>query len=157
MMMTMRTLSRNLRPQGGFTIIELVVVIVIIGILLALIVSTHAGVARSERNTERQRDIAELRDELEAYYAQNNFYPTLTELNSSSWRASNMKGLDDSVFQDPSSSSTSLVAKPAPDVYAYAVTSAKGTACDDNKTPCTQYTLTATLEGGGTFVKNNLN
>lgn len=145
------------RSQSGFTIIELLVVIVIIGILLVLIISTRAGVQRSERDTERQRDIKELHIELEAFYEQNQRYPTLDDLNDSKWRSEHMKGFDEESFRDPLNDSTKIAAKPAANSYAYTVTSAKGTACDDQKNPCTQYTLTATLEAGGTFTKNNLN
>jgi prepilin-type N-terminal cleavage/methylation domain-containing protein len=145
------------RNQSGFTILELVAVIVIIGILLVLIIITHSGVQRSERDTERQRDIKALHLELTAYYTLNNRYPTLSDVNDGNWRSTNMKGLDNDVLQDPTSIDTTLTDKPDKNVYAYKVTSTKGTSCDNQKTPCTQYTLTATLEAGGTFVKNNLN
>ena len=141
----------------GVTVIELVVLAIIVCILTGLILSTHAGIAEKERNTERQGDIGELRDELEAYYSQYNKYPTFAQINDTSWRAINMKGLDNETLRDPSSSSFSLVAAPTKHVYAYTVTSASGKTCDDIKIICTQYTLTATLEGGGTYVKNNLN
>jgi prepilin-type N-terminal cleavage/methylation domain-containing protein len=143
--------------QHGFTIIEMLVVVVIIGILLSLLFVTHAGISQKERNTERQRDISELRDEIESYYSQNNKYPTLDELNSSQWRNSNMKGAEREILRDPHGRSYMLATKPATNVYAYAVTSASGMPCDNQKADCTQYTLTATLEGGETFVKNNLN
>lgn len=143
--------------QKGFTVIELVVVIVIAGILLALILITHAGIAQKERNIERQRDVSELRDEMEAYYSQYNKYPTLANVNDTHWRATNMKALDKEVLRDPSGTAYTLADNPAKGVYAFQVTSAAGTACDNQQISCTQYTLTATLEGGGTFVKNNLN
>lgn len=141
----------------GVTVIELLVLVVIIGILTGLIISTHAGIALKQRNTQRQNDISDIRDQLEAYYYQNNKYPTLQELNDATWRQKNMKGLDSSDLQDPSSKSDTVVATPAKDVYAYTVTSASGKACNNEKALCTQYTLTATIEGGGTFVKTNLN
>jgi Tfp pilus assembly protein PilE len=147
---------KNIGNQG-VTIIELLVLVVIIGILSGLIYTTHAGIALNQRNTRRQNDISDIRDQLEAYYYQNNKYPTLAELNNTAWRQKNMKSMDSSDLQDPSSKSDSLVATPAKDVYAYTVTAASGKACNDAKVICTQYTLTATLEGGGTFVKNNLN
>lgn len=148
---------KRLTSQSGFTVIELVLVIIIIGILLALIISTRAGVQQNERNTERQRDVKELRDVLEAYYSQHNQYPTLANMNDGKWRSTNMKALEADVLKDPSSNDGKLADKPAKNIYAYSVTSASGTTCDNTKSPCTQYTLTATLEGGGTFVKNNLN
>jgi len=141
----------------GVTIIELLVLLVIIGILAGLVISTHAGITQKENNTTRERDIDELRDELEAYYSQYNEYPTLRQLNDTNWRADNMKALDKGVLRDPSSGSYNLAAKPARNTYAYTVTSASGKPCDDVRTACTQYTLTATLQGGGTYVKNNLN
>lgn len=141
----------------GVTTIELLVLLVIVGILAGLILSTHAGIAQKERNTERQRDIGELRDELEAYYTQYNKYPTLAQMNDASWRTANMKGLDPEVMRDPSSTSYNLSANPTKHIYAYKVTSASGKTCNDVKIVCTQYTLTATLEGGGTYVKTSLN
>lgn len=148
--------AKNL-TQRGFTIIEIFVVLVIIGILLGLLLVTHAGISQRERNTERQRDVSELRDKLEAYYSLYNKYPSLTELNDGQWRKDNLKGIDREILRDPSSKSYELAAKPAKNIYAYAVTSASGNPCDNKKADCTQYTLTATLEGGGTYVKNNLN
>lgn len=141
----------------GVTIIELLVLVVIIGILSGLIISTHAGISEKQHNDTRQQDISEIRDELEVYYTQYNKYPTLNELNDTSWRTKYMKGLDSGVLQDPSSHTNTIVSKPAKDIYAYTVTAASGKACDNVKILCTQYTLTATLEGGGTYVKNNLN
>lgn len=145
------------RSARGFTTIELILVIVVICILLALVVTTRAGVRQNERNTERQRDIKELRNGLEAYFAQNNQYPTLDSLNNANWRTANMKAIDAEVFRDPSAKSDQLAETPGKAVYSYQVSSASGAACGTAKDPCTQYTLTANLEGGGTFVKNNLN
>jgi Tfp pilus assembly protein PilE len=141
----------------GVTVIELLVLLVIVGILGGLVISTHAGITQKENNVSRQRDIDELRDELEAYYSRYTKYPTLSQINDSGWRANNMKGLSREVLRDPSSSSYLLAAKPAKHVYAYTVTAASGKPCNNEKIMCTQYTLTATLQGGGTYVKNNLN
>lgn len=148
--------TRSRRP-GGFTTIELVLVMVIICILLALVVTTRSGVQQNERNTERQRDVKELRNGLESYFAQTNQYPSLKDMNDPQWRSTHMKSIETESFRDPSGIEDRLADKPARDVYAYTVTSASGAPCGTAKDPCTQYTLTATLEGGGTFVKNNLN
>jgi type II secretory pathway pseudopilin PulG len=142
--------------QHGFTSIELVLIAVVICVLLALVVTTRAGVRQNERNTERQRDVKELRNGLEAYFAQYNRYPTLKDVNDPRWRDTNMKPIGGDVFRDPSGMDDRLADKPAQRVYAYTATTASGTACNE-KDPCTQYSLTATLEGGGSYVKNSLN
>jgi prepilin-type N-terminal cleavage/methylation domain-containing protein len=147
------------RNRSGFTVLELVVVIVIIGVLTALFVSTYAGIERNGRNHDRRSDIQEIYQQLEAYYVENSKYPTLSDMNSSSWLQANMKTLDQSSLKDPSGSSNQLVARPQPDAFAYQVSSASGTGCNDTTTPCAHYTLTATLEDSAekTFVKSSLN
>jgi type II secretion system protein G len=141
--------------QRGFTIVELLIVIVVIGILAALVITTFTGIQQKARNTERQTDIKAIHGQVEAYYAQNGRYPTLANLNDATWRSNNMKGLDAEALQDPKGANGNLAASPGPNVYSYAVTPAN---CDNGSNgDCTGYTLTATYEGGGTFTKSNLN
>ena len=139
----------------GFTIVELLIVIVIIGILAALVVVTYQGVQAKARDTERKTDVRALHGQLEAYQAQNGKYPTLGNVNDAAFRAANMKGLDPAALQDPKGAAQTLVAGAGDSkTYGYAVIPA---ACDNVATDCTSYTLTATLEGGGTYVKASLN
>lgn len=140
--------------QHGFTIVELLIVIVVIGILAALVITTFTGIQQKARNTERQTDIKAIHGQVEAYYAQNGRYPTLANLNDSTWRAANMKGLDAEALKDPKGSAQTLVDTAGANAYSYAVTPS---GCDNSTTDCTGYTLTATYEGGGTFAKSNLN
>lgn len=148
------------RSQRGFTTIELMLILLVIGILLALVVNTRAGVQQNERNSERQRDIKELRNGLEGYFAGVNRYPTLREFNDPAWRATHLKAVEANVFKDPLNKDAGdgqFIDKPADNTYTYSVTSVSGEPCGSAQTPCTQYTLAATLEGGGSFTKNNLN
>ncbi|MEK7603160.1 MAG: type II secretion system protein [Patescibacteria group bacterium] len=141
--------------QQGFTIVELLIVIVVIGILAALVITTFTGIQQNGRNTERKTDVKALHGQVEAYYAQNGKYPTLANMNDSSWRTTNMKGLDAEALQDPKGTAQTLVAAAAANSYAYAVTPS---GCDNGVGgDCTGYTLTATLEGGGTYAKTALN
>ncbi len=145
------------RKEQGFTIVELLIVIVVIGILAALVITTFTGIQQKARNTERQTDVKALHGQIEAYYAQNGKYPTLDNLNDSSWRASNMKGLDPEALKDPKGAAQTLVASAAANAYSYDVQASDDTACDNSAKDCAKYTLTATYEGGGTFTKSNLN
>lgn len=142
------------KKNSGFTIIELLIVIIVIGILATLVIVTYNGIQQKARDTKRKTDINAIQGQVEAYYAQNGKYPTLGNINASDWRGTNMKGLDPSALQDPKGNAQTLVAAPVADSYAYAVTPAD---CNNDGTDCTGYTLTATLEAGGTYVKQALN
>ena len=146
------------RKQQGFTIVELLIVIVVIGILAGLVITTFTGIQQKARNTERQTDVKAIHGQVEAYYAQNGRYPTRANMNDATWRGTNMKGLDAEALKDPKGTAQTLVATPVASSYAYAVFAADGTtACDNTTTDCAVYTLTTTYEGGGTFAKSNLN
>ena len=144
----------QMRKQSGFTIVELLIVIVVIGILAGLVVTTFSGVQKSARDKERQTDVKAIHGQLEAYYATNGRYPTLANLNDEDWVKENLKGLDLDALKDPKGANSTFVGAAAANAYAYAVTP---TGCDNDDEECTGYTLTATLEGGGTYEKTALN
>ena len=158
---------KKISPSRGFTILELMVVIVILFILAALIALTASGVQSKNRNGDRQADIDTLRGQLEGYYAGTDKYPTLANLNDSGWRSKNMPRLKDGSIDDPSwandvaactkDGKASLATSPAANCYSYQVTASDGSSCDNDKVPCAHYTLTATLEGGEKYVKASLN
>jgi prepilin-type N-terminal cleavage/methylation domain-containing protein len=159
-------LGRKIAPSG-FTIIELLVVLVILCILGALVALTYSGVQAKNRNAERQADIDLLKGNLESYYAQTNTYPRLADLSSPTWRAEHMKKLQGKTIQDPRWSTTvsgcstgnniSVANQPMANCYSYQVTASDGSACDNEKVLCAHYTLTAMLEGGEKYVKASLN
>jgi general secretion pathway protein G len=142
------------KRQSGFTIVELLIVIVVIGILATLVIVTFTGIQQKARNSQRQTDINALDSHIEAYYAQNGFYPTLANLNDATWRTTNTKGLDPDALQDPKdpAATPALVAAPADNRYSYEVLPA---ACDNTATTCDSFTLTARLEGGGDYEKQS--
>ena len=151
--------------QSGITIVELLIVIVVIGILAGLVITTFNGIQQKARDTERETDIKAIHAQVEAFWAQKGYYPSLTDLNdrtaTTGFVAVNLKGLDTGAFQDPKGANGTLVATPAASAYAYAVTNSGGTTCEADDTTCAKYTLTATLEGtlngSNTFVKTSLN
>jgi prepilin-type N-terminal cleavage/methylation domain-containing protein len=151
-------ISLKKRSQG-FTIVELLIVIVVIGILATLVIVTFTGIQQKARNSQRQTDINALDSHIEAYYAQTGSYPSFTVLTSSGWIAANMKGLDPEALVDPKGGSLKSGASAA-DQYGYDA-KAGGAACTDTgsgttaTSNCDSFTLTATLEGGGTYTKSS--
>lgn len=150
------------KRNSGFTIVELLIVIVVIGILALLVITTYSGIQAKARNSKRQTDIASIQTQLEAFFSQNGYYPSRTDMNSTTWLTTNMKSLDQNALIDPSNptQSKTLIAAPAAKSYAYAVTDSSGNSCEADDTTCAEYTLTATYEGTvngqSTYVKKNL-
>lgn len=131
--------------QSGFTIVELLIVIVIIGILATLVIVTFSGVQQRARDSERKTDINAIAGQLEAVYAKVGYYPTLTEVNDATWRTANEFRIDTKAFADPSNAgSESLVGTATAGRYLYVPSPAN---CAS--TACTGYTLTADLEQSG--------
>jgi len=94
------------QKQSGFTIVELLIVIVIIGILAGLVITTFVGIQARGRDSERQTDINAVQKQLEAFFATKGYYPPLIDLNNSSWRSSNDVKLDTKALADPSTPAT---------------------------------------------------
>lgn len=62
----------------GFTIVELIIVIVVIGILAAITIVSYSSAQGRSRDTQRQTDIQNIAKALELYYADNGYYPLPT-------------------------------------------------------------------------------
>lgn len=97
------------QKQSGFTIVELLIVIVIIGILAGLVITTFVGVQAKARDSERKTDINAVQKQLEAYFATYGGYPSASDLNSSSWRSGNQFKIDTKALADPSSPTTTTL------------------------------------------------
>lgn len=108
-------------------------------------------------DTERETDIRALQAQIEAYFAQYGYYPTFTDMNTASWRAMNMKGLDTQSLIDPDATTANLATGPVSGRYAYEPLGNDGKACNNIDVECTTYTLAATLYSGKTFEKTALN
>lgn len=137
--------------QSGFTIVELLIVIVVIGILAALVITTFSGIQQRGRNAERQTDINAVAGQLEGYYARNGSYPALADVNAAAWRASNEFRLDTKALADPNNAGSEVLIGTAPaansTTYSYSY-EALPAACTTGN--CTSYTLTANLENDDT-------
>ncbi len=65
-----------MKRKNGFTLLELLVVIGIIGILLSLITVSFTSAQKQGRDARRKQDLAAIQNAMEQYYSQNSFtYP----------------------------------------------------------------------------------
>lgn len=65
------------QKQSGFTIVELLIVIVVIGILAAITIVAFNGVQQKGRDAKRSNDISYIKKLLEMYKADNSTYPAV--------------------------------------------------------------------------------
>ena len=146
------------KRDEGFTIVELLIVIVIIAILATLILVGIGGKDKAARDAKRSDSIAKISEALEVYYVNGgtNHYPSYADVTGSGWSATNLK-LKDEIWVDPSGPTlggavtlaTSLVngATATATKYAYGPTQLDGSSCEADDTLCKKYTLAAKYEG----------
>jgi type II secretion system protein G len=71
------------QDSTGFTIVELLIVIVVIGILAAIVIVSYNGITNSARETTIQNDLTNAKKKIMLYKVENTTYPTdATQLNS---------------------------------------------------------------------------
>lgn len=63
------------RSQGGFTFIELMVVLAIIGVIAGITATTYRAARQGSRDSQRKADLKKIQLALENYYVDNGFYP----------------------------------------------------------------------------------
>jgi prepilin-type N-terminal cleavage/methylation domain-containing protein len=71
----MNTVRSDNHNNHGFTIVELLIVIVVIGILAAITIVAYNGISVRAANTSRMAELRQWEKLLRLYYAQNGSYP----------------------------------------------------------------------------------
>ncbi len=132
---------KHLKRQEGFTLLELLIVIVIIGILAVLIIPNLASGPARARDAQRKSDLRSLKTALETYFNDNNVYPPAGGVSCEP----DVAGCLGTVLSGGTTIYMKVVpADPKPAThYVYKPTPASCT------TACSSYTLEATLEVPG--------
>lgn len=68
-------MMNKILPRSGFTLIELIVVITIIGMMAAATTFSYRATLVSSRDSRRKSDLEQIRAALELYKSNNNIYP----------------------------------------------------------------------------------
>jgi prepilin-type N-terminal cleavage/methylation domain-containing protein len=139
------------RNSGGFTLIEIILVMAIAGLILAMVFVALAGAQRGRRDGERKADLGRLTQQIESYAT-----------NHSGLYPASMAGPDfgsggtytPANFLDPSSQTNYFsIGSGAPGYLTYAL--ASGTACDGSTSlGGRQYAVRMTLEAGTACLDN---
>jgi prepilin-type N-terminal cleavage/methylation domain-containing protein len=71
----MKDLLQRARTDEGFTLIELMIVIVILGVLAGIVVFAVGGITDRGTSAACKTDVSTITTAVEAFYAKNNSYP----------------------------------------------------------------------------------
>jgi prepilin-type N-terminal cleavage/methylation domain-containing protein len=74
----LKTLMLTRNKQNGFTIVELLIVVVIIGILAAIVIVAYNGVTNTAKQNTAKSDLASIGKKLGVYYATYGSFPATT-------------------------------------------------------------------------------
>jgi prepilin-type N-terminal cleavage/methylation domain-containing protein len=132
--------TSHLSKMRGFTIVELLIVIVVIGILAAIVIVAYNGIQDRAKNTKYQTDAKALQKGAEAVNADLGSYPkgTTTADLISTTNSTTVVGFNaTTTFKIPSGVSVVYSAVGAVPTNAAATTAADGSPRTYTVTPCT--------------------
>ena len=97
-----------MKKRGGFTLVELVVVIVAISVLAGLAVIGITRYQADTRDAQRSANVSTISDALENYFTQNGNYPSCAAITADAniLTTTTLKGLDKKTLTVPGSNST---------------------------------------------------
>ncbi len=122
----------------------------------------QTGISATQADNIRKQNISKLADDLSSYYSKYHSYPTLSDVNSTSFAVA-QGAFDESKLHDPSWSAkksqctdkqgrAQLAANRSGDCFSYRVTARNGADCDASSKPCTRVVLTANLSNNKPYI-----
>lgn len=105
-------MTKNKQLSKGFTLVELLIVVAIIGLLATLAVISLTSAQQRSRDTKRVADVKSIQSAMELYYNDNAVYPNITVggAGASTWTtvSAAMSKYVNALPVDPTNSSTSV-------------------------------------------------
>lgn len=99
--MTVGQLQYSKFRSGGFTIVELLIVIVVLGILASITIVSFNGVQDRARWTQLQSDLSSINKAVQVYHAEHGEYPqTTVAATVGGWRYSCVTGTGNAFIPD---------------------------------------------------------
>ena len=148
-----------MKRVGGFTIVELMVVVVVLGILVGIVLVSYGKIQADSRDGTRQGNITTITDALEKYYAKNGEYPSVQSIvsdnpaNTGSVVATKLSisASDLKMPQAANSVTNSLIATSTPtnDTISYTSTDTSSSCQTSTTGGCTQFTIKYNKENSG--------
>jgi prepilin-type N-terminal cleavage/methylation domain-containing protein len=166
--------------RRGFTIVELIITITIMGILLTLAVVNVNSTQMNARDDERKADIEAIASNLEAFYSSGTDgaisyarYPTVGLTGSATNITTNLRDANIKSFMPPGTTDVSLtflpstntgssptiqttagvLPQPTKDTYVYQPIKSDGTICASGEIDCRKFNLFYRLETDNTVYK----
>ena len=94
-----------MKRNSGFSLVELMIVIVIIGVLAAVAVPIYSNNVMKAKMSEADAALGSIRTQLRVYYGENGAYPVAAALSAvvgADWNDINANELDGKYFDDDS-------------------------------------------------------
>lgn len=140
--------------EAGFTLVELLIVIVIVGILLSVAVVGQSSTLLVARDNERADDIASIARLLEDDYTNQTVgapaYPYTTQFTTDiTNKTGTANGVDKNIFNAPNATSSSVIAAstnsttqtPSISQYVYQPLASDGSLCSSSSQTCVLFNL----------------
>lgn len=145
--MSYATQAKNQPPSGGYTVAEVLIVVVVIAILASIVLFSVQGTQTTSRDSERVSDIDNINSKLEEFYGDNGGYPDTLS-------TTNLVGISPEALVDPGGVSVTVVSPVSDQVAAMAVANPTLSAnykyipypTDCNGATCTGYILKTFVE-----------
>jgi prepilin-type N-terminal cleavage/methylation domain-containing protein len=83
--------TKHIKALGGFTIVELLIVIIVIGILATFAIITYSGIQQRAHDVRTQSDINNMQKLVEIYNNEYGSYPKTTNNPQANWHAADVR------------------------------------------------------------------